>query len=1254
MNGGGMSGDAVGSPATNGGGGANGQTLQQPQPLDQIKQALQIVYDPHSSNDSRKQAGAFLESAKSDKEAPYHGFTLAYDRGHDAVVRHFGLLLLEQAVRFSWVDYTAEESGMVRGWILSLAENVKIDGRDPVYLRNKIAQLWVEVAKRSWASEWLDMDELLVRLWDNSTQQGNPAQRDLVLSILENLVEDVFNREDSVAGVRNTPLSKACIDIFTPLDVLKENFPGREPSAVLRCGEGGWLTRLAEMLEKCLEAGVNSNTEVEACAVKVLGTLKACMSWAIPKAIAAAKVVETVGRALMAEKISVQMVAVECLHTLFTRVFFEDDDFQKIICPMYYPQTVELLAKIFNWIRVDATEIDEERYLFLKRYAEMIANLGGFVEEKSGLMPAEADLAGFMKLLFQICSHDSLSISIPVMNAWTRIIRKDLLSGHEAIGPLIPGLIALATARLIRYESVTDESNRCIIFLNEDLDTMPDRHAFLGNYRRFCQSIVECLVRKSPFDIFPYILAQADSSLSELYSKEPPFAVETYRKSSGPFLQLDAHFTVVEASLRGYMKWIDTVGKNPTVDQTNNNDSRNELEQRLTEWCERVLSMNFGDPMIRRRVIQLMVTVSTSALDKKADLMLKILEHVLLTRPREYPANHAYTDAVKELMGVCTTEIQRLAMKMPDHLMLVYEGLQTKINEIISTENVDDRTRIAFHTFLFTINHRTKDIDPTVRQSRLESYIHPVRETWRDPGLTESLRTFQGFCALLGLDKVQEYLISRRVNEIPDFTKHVLDTEGQALQNELTEKFKTLPIRATKAFLAVSTEQLRKPSNAHNIACALWHESIPMILPNLLQFLTHAHAFHNAGNWAGLQPELQAVIRKILTDRFWQAGISTGSRDEFYENVTKTKTTMEGLASSIRGAIRMVREACYSILWCMSRLDVHFYGLSELPGPLALALFADAHALSSHQMSILLNMTRYIIDDCPTTLRAHFLTPLLASLFTQVDRKISGEWDELIRKGQISLGEDKLAEEMKEESILRQLTYTAVLIVAGLLDPQRPGETVNTNSGFLDQLALPEMQAAGPGEQTMREFILSSDCVLEPLILFCTHALRMRDSRCCGIIIRVFRSIVPEFQADRADIREFICREVFIAAIEALHTDYFVDVQKDLAQLIAAIFTLYSPTSGTPRSLLLNLPGLTEAKVDACYKKLTAAGSTRQQRALILELLDGLRGVAISEKGKLQRPQVGKQRSQAEKKQQQQYAEKRESPDLGGVADMFA
>lgn len=87
-------------------------------------------------------------------------------------------------------------------------------------------------------------------------------------------------------------------------------------------------------------------------------------------------------------------------------------------------------------------------------------------------------------------------------------------------------------------------------------------------------------------------------------------------------------------------------------------------------------------------------------------------------------------------------------------------------------------------------SHRSKNIDPEIRKQRLESCIVPVKQQWTDPGMTESLQTFQGFCRLLGLDRVQEYLILRRVHEIPDFSKHPLDADGQALQTELTEKFR--------------------------------------------------------------------------------------------------------------------------------------------------------------------------------------------------------------------------------------------------------------------------------------------------------------------------------------------------------------------------------------------------------------------------------------------------------------------------------
>lgn len=206
-----------------------------------------------------------------------------------------------------------------------------------------------------------------------------------------------------------------------------------------------------------------------------------------------------------------------------------------------------------------------------------------------------------------------------------------------------------------------------------------------------------------------------------------------------------------------------------------------------------------------------------------------------------------------------------------------------------------------------------------------------------------------------------------------------------------------------------------------------------------LNLYSNAHAFHNPTNWGGLPDEMKAVVEHILTDRFWQAGISTGSRDDFYAKITASRGTLEGFASSVRGKIRAVREACYSILFSMSRMREHFYGFAELPGPLSEALFNDSVHLSSHQFSVLLNVSRCLIDDCPVRFRSQFLPPMLSNLFTHIDRKVTTEW-EIIEQQKAGMAESDLTDEMKSESILRQLTYSAVIMVASLLDPQRGGK----------------------------------------------------------------------------------------------------------------------------------------------------------------------------------------------------------------------
>ena len=185
---------------------------------------------------------------------------------------------------------------------------------------------------------------------------------------------------------------------------------------------------------------------------------------------------------------------------------------------------------------------------------------------------------------------------------------------------------------------------------------------------------------------------------------------------------------------------------------------------------------------------------------------------------------------------------------------------------------------------------------------------------------------------------------------------------------------------------------------------------------------------------------MRGVVGRILTDRFWQVGISTGSRVDFYARVGGSKSSIEGLASSIRAALRTVRETGYRLLFCMSLLGNDLYGYDELPGPLSKALFEESCSLSTHQTSMLVDMIHPVIANCPADRRNSFLPPIMSALFAQLDRKVSTEWERIEERNMAASADDSLVEEMRDESILRQLTFTSVTMVVGLLDPNRTSQ----------------------------------------------------------------------------------------------------------------------------------------------------------------------------------------------------------------------
>jgi exportin-5 len=491
---------------------------------------------------------------------------------------------------------------------------------------------------------------------------------------------------------------------------------------------------------------------------------------------------------------------------------------------------------------------------------------------------------------------------------------------------------------------------------------------------------------------------------------------------------------VIDAALKGYLKWLSTQGEDMQEDER----KRNVLENSFEQWGRQMLQTRFDDPEIARKIISLMSTLSTKALGDRPAFALTFLEFMLTIRLADNIAYPQYSDAVKDLERICSLEMQKLAMKFADDFMNVYEQLESKINEMINDPTTDERQRMAYSAFLFIIIHRCTVLDRDTQEARMRLMLNKVKDAWRNDEFAGAISNFQSFCGILGMGQLPDFLSANSFKEVHDWSYQPLGSDGQALQASILERSQHLPLRLTKTLLAASTEKLRDGTPAYESAAILWAEAIPIMLPNLLQLVSHAQAFNDIdSNWSHLPPELQQVIRRVLTDRFWQAGISTESRDDFFARVSGSKSTFEGFASTVRGTVRQIRESSYYILYSLTRFRDFFYGIPDLPGPLSEALFGHAHALTAHHLSVLLTVSTHLIEGCPSQLRPHFLPPMIQGLFRELDRKISAEWDEVARQVAESGDNDNLTDEMKTESILRQLTYSSVSLVAVLLDSRQ-------------------------------------------------------------------------------------------------------------------------------------------------------------------------------------------------------------------------
>jgi exportin-5 len=363
------------------------------------------------------------------------------------------------------------------------------------------------------------------------------------------------------------------------------------------------------------------------------------------------------------------------------------------------------------------------------------------------------------------------------------------------------------------------------------------------------------------------------------------------------------------------------------------------------------------------------------------------------------------------------------------------------------------------------------------------------------------------FCSFVGWDKLPEFLHASRFHEVQDWSGQQLDQTGLQLQQALLDQNEQIPIKMTKALLHATTEKVEEGSPNFAIACTVWGEIMPSILPNLLKMLSYATSFHSGDRWSSFPGEIQAIIGRILTDRFWQNGISAESRDDFVSKVNNTKSTLEGFGSTVRRTVRQIRTGATDILQFFARLGEVFYGIPELAPPLSQALFECSTSLSPHHFSLLISASGKLIKGCPPNLRGQFLPSMLGTLFQQLRIKVDAEWDIVNRRSDSSSIDDNLDDEMKSQSILRSMTYNGAYLMFSLIsDSTRPAPTDS------------------PGTLTYLQIITGDPTVLEPVLVFAASALRVRDFhsvKCAYLVLH--DKLIPKFRVGK-DETQVTCR----------------------------------------------------------------------------------------------------------------------------------
>ncbi|XP_015276977.1 PREDICTED: exportin-5 [Gekko japonicus] len=1033
---------------------------------EQLVKAVTVMMDPASTQRYRLEALKFCEEFKEKcpKCVPC-GLKLS-EKTQTAIVRHFGLQILEHVVKFRWNSMARLEKvylkNNVMGLISSGTQNIL---EEESHIKDVLSRIVVEMIKREWPQHWPDMLKEL----DTLSKQGE-TQTELVMFILLRLAEDVVTFHTLPTQRRRDiqqTLTQNMEKIFSfLLNTLQQN-----------------VNKYRRMkMDVSQEQKAQANCRV---GIAALNTLAGYIDWVAMSHITAdnCKLLEML--CLLLNEPELQVGAAECLLIVVSRKGKLED--RKPLMVLFGDVAMHYILSAAQ--TADGEGLVEKHYVFLKRLCQVLCSLGS---QLCALVGSDTDVetpANFGKYLesfLAFTTHPSQFLRSSTQITWGALFRHEVLSRDPVLLAIIPKYLRASMTNLVKMGFPSKTDSPSCEYSRFDFDSDEDFNYFFNSFRAQQGEVIRMACRLDPrtgFQMAGEWLKYQLSSPIDIGSTNSKTGEGLCSIFSPSFVQWDAMTFFLESIISPMFRTLDKE-EIPVSDGI--------------ELLQLVRSFETKDPLILSCVlsnVSALFPFVTYRPEYLPEVLSKLFVSVTFEVVEESKAPR--TRAVKNVRRHACSSIIKMCRDYPQLVLPNFDMLYNHVKQLLSNELLlTQMEKCALMEALVLISNQFKDYQR--QKVFLEELMSPVATLWLSEEMKRVLMNPEDFICYVGAD-----------NKIAD---PIMEDPCGLNRSRISFCVYTILGVVKRARWPTSLEEAKAGGfvvgympNGNPIYRNPCSVQVLKLLDNLLALIRTHNILYMPEMMGKLGETFAKALDMLEVEKNAILGLPQPLLELYDSPVYKT------VLERMQGFFCTMYDNCFHILGnAGSSMQQDFYTIDGLATELLNSAFVNLNNIPDYRLRPMLRVfVKSLVLSCPPEHYETLICPILEPLFTYLHMRLSQKWQVINQRGLLcdedTTDDNPESQEMLEEQLVRLLTREVMDLITVCCVSKKSAEQNNAVAaaavaadGDDDEMMSTEVTPPSSSELTeLGKCLMKQESISTALLITAFTSLSWKDTLSC-------------------------------------------------------------------------------------------------------------------------------------------------------------